>query len=252
MAEYWEDLAFLLTTSPLGERDALVELLTQERGRIRSVARFGATSKHRATFQPGNLLAVEWKARQATQMGHIQAELQRAYFAYISTSALKLEMMQAATALCVLGLYDHDPAPALFTAMLRLAETLVDTQADREAQLKAYILFEQTLLSVCGFGLDLSRCGATGITEELVYISPRTGRAVSREAGLPYHDKLFTLPACLLDSDAVMTEPALAEALRLGTYFLERRLCEQAGFPLPEARQRLEARLAASATAHAD
>jgi DNA repair protein RecO (recombination protein O) len=103
-------------------------------------------------------------------------------------------------------------------------------------------------LAVLGFGLDLSSCAATGAADDLAYVSPRSGRAVSRAAGRPYHDKLLPLPAFLV-SDTPAAPPEIAAGLALTGYFLHRHLLLPQGRNLPEARQRLAQRVRGVAAA---
>ncbi len=258
MTEQWTDNAFVLGTSPLNERDMLVELLSREHGRLRTVAKFGATGKHRATYQLGNLLHVEWKARLPTQMGQVKAELQRPYFALFAQFPLALLALQSASALITLCLHEHDRAERVFDALEQLCEECESGIGNREMSpvlnsqfpildsyhtIKHYTLFEQHLLSACGFGLDVSACAATGTTEELAYVSPKSGRAVSRAAGRPYHDRLFPLPAYYLQPDTPSNPAECLDALRINAYFMERRLCAEDGRALPAIRDRLEQKI---------
>jgi DNA repair protein RecO (recombination protein O) len=106
-----------------------------------------------------------------------------------------------------------------------------------------YARFELGLLTALGYGLDLSRCAVTGEKGNLAWVSPRTGRAAAYEAGLPHADVLLRLPPFLVDADAELKSGDVADAFALTGYFLERRLFDQKGEGMPEARRRLIERL---------
>jgi DNA repair protein RecO (recombination protein O) len=233
----WKDKAFILHVAPLSERDVLVELLTHTHGRLRTVAKFGATSKKRTIYQVGNRVTVEWSARLSSHMGHVNAEIEQSYMPLFLNDASRLLMMHSAHALCHQFLYEHDRAEAVFEGLSRWYEVTV--KADLATTAKYYALFEYTLLGACGYGLDLFSCAATGTTKELVYISPKSGRAVSREAGRPYHEKLFVLPRCYLEEHEDMPLNATLQALTLNGFFMESRLCEKGRTTLPDVRHRL-------------
>ncbi len=240
-AERWEDQACVIGTRPLNEKDVIVELLTAQHGRIVSVARFGLTSKHRGLYHAGNVVKVAWQARLPTHMGHIMAEVERSILPCIVNHPLKLLLMQCAHALCHQFLYEHTVELQVFLALHSLYETFL--QSGHLASLQSYALFEYTLLNSSGYGLDLKRCAVTYSTENLTYISPKTGRAVSFDAGKPYHDKLFPLPRCYAEADAPMTEAETMAALNITLYFIEQRLCTDIVHRLPEIRYRLESKL---------
>ena len=240
-AERWEDKACVLGMRPLNEKHAIVELLTAQHGRMMSVAKFGLTSKQRGLFHAGNRVKIAWEARLASQMGHIAAEVERSALPYVVNHPLKLLLMQSAHALCHQFLYEHTIELQVFEAMCDLYDSFA--HESKLYCLKAYALFEYILLSSCGYGLDLERCAATDSTENLLYISPKTGRAVSCAAGLPYHEKLFLLPACYLDPSAALTEKEIIDALRITLHFIGQRLCADGIAKMPEIRYHLESQL---------
>jgi DNA repair protein RecO (recombination protein O) len=238
----WEDRACVIGVRALNEKDTIVELLTQQHGRIVSVAKFGATSKQRGIFHAGNIITLEWQARLPTQMGNISAEVERSTLPLVVNHPLKLLMMQSAHMLCHQFLHEHIEEPDVFAALCDVYAAFA--MPETIASLTAYASFEHRLLNACGYGLDLERCAVTNQTHNLTYISPRTGRAVSREAGAAYHDKLFALPACYADSSAIMTVQALKDALHVTLHFMQQRLCADGAPAMPEIRYRLEARVA--------
>ncbi len=241
MAESWQDTAFVLSTKVMNEHDALLDLLTQQHGRIRTIARYGATRKQRPLYQQGNVIACEWKARLREQMGHVQAEMVEAYAAYVLAHPLLLLASCSACHLCSLFVYERDAVPELFAAMANMYHAM-RYQATVEA-LKHYALYEQQLLQSCGFGLDLLECAATSTTENLIYLSPKSGRAVSKEAGAPYHERLFRLPAFFLCSAKQASPAELLDALTINAYFIDKRLCYDMQRQLPDSRYRLQQKI---------
>src|SRR5271163_989580 len=211
----WHDRAFVLNARRHGESAAIVELLTGEHGRHAGLVRGGQSPKLRAVLQPGNEVAAVWRGRLSEHLGSIGCELVRAYAARFLDDPDRLAGLAAAAALIAATLPEREPHADVFAAFAALLDAL-DSAPDWPAR---YVGWECSLLAALGFGLDLTHCGATGVTTNLAYVSPRTGRAVSREAGRPYHDKLLLLPEFLWrDSPADDAQVALGS--RLTAHFL--------------------------------
>jgi DNA repair protein RecO (recombination protein O) len=199
--------------------------------------RGGQSPKRRALLQPGNLVAVTWRGRLLEHLGAYEVELLRPHAAGLIDDPDRLAALSAAAALIALALPEREPHGDVYQDLGRLIAALdsIDWAA-------SYVAWECTLLAALGFGLDLTGCAATGVNDDLAYVSPRSGRAVSRSAGAPYHDKLLPLPGFLWRG--VTAEPAdLVAGLMLTGYFLHRHLLEPQGRTLPEARGRLADRL---------
>jgi DNA repair protein RecO (recombination protein O) len=229
----WRDSGFVLTARRHGEGGLIVELLTAEHGRHAGLVRGGQTPRRRALFQPGNLVAAQWRGRLPEHLGNFECELMRAYAAPLIDDPDRLGGLAAAAALAAAALPEREPHGDVYASFAALI-TALDSGGDWA---RHYVGWERDLLAALGFGLDLSRCAATGTTADLIYVSPRTGRAVSRGAGEPYHDKLLPLPGFLWrDSPAEPTE--IAAGLALTGYFLEHHLLAPQGRGLPEPRQR--------------
>jgi DNA repair protein RecO (recombination protein O) len=240
-AEQWVDTAYILGVSPLNERDALVEVLTREHGKVRAVVKYGATSKQRGLLHAGNHIQMEWRARLATHMGQMTVEVERCYLPAIVNDAPRLLMLQSAHALCRACLYEQDASLIAFNALSRFQTALL--QQPLEISAKAYALFELSLLAACGYGLDLTTCAATGVCEGLTYVSPKSGHAVSQAAGAPYHDRLFRLPRFFLDDQAHPSPEDIQHGLAITSYFLQQRVLEPPK-ALPPAHGRMRATLA--------
>lgn len=230
----WTDPAIVLSVRPHGETSAIVEVLSREHGRYAGMVRGGRSRKARPVLQPGNLVQARWRARLEDQLGTLDAELVTAYAARGFADGAALDAIMTAVFL-LRRLPERDPHPVLFDALARLLAGL----DERAVWPAAYVRFELLLLQEFGFGLDLTECAATGAVEGLVYVSPKSGRAVSAEAGRPYADKLLPLPAFLRGGGAPGSAAELADGLRLTGAFIERHVLEGAG--LPETRGRMVA-----------
>jgi DNA repair protein RecO (recombination protein O) len=234
----WQDCAFVLAARPHGESAQIVELLTREHGRHLGLVRGGQSPRLRGTLQPGNEIAAAWRGRLAEHLGTIACELVRAHAARLLDDPGRLAGLAAAAALLAAALPEREPHTDVFASFAALVAAL-EGAPDWPAR---YIAWERDLLSALGFGLDLSRCAATGATADLAYVSPKSGRAVSREAGRPYHDKLLPLPAFLWRA-APAAEADLAQGLTLTGYFLLHHVLSPQRQSLPPARARLLSRI---------
>ena len=240
----WQDTGFVLAARRHGESALIIELLTQKHGRHAGLVRGGQSPRWRAMLQPGNEVAAVWRGRLDEHLGTIGCELLRAYAARFLDDPGRLAGLTSAAALVAAALPEREPQPEVFASFARLIEAL-DSAIDWPAH---YVTWEQDLLGALGFGLDLTRCAVSGATADLAYVSPRTGRAVSRTAGLPYNDKLLRLPEFLW-RDVPIDEGQLALGLTLTGYFLAHHVFAPQGRALPAARLRLAERMRQAAAA---
>ena len=232
----WTDEAIVLSVRPHGETTAIVELFTREHGRHAALIHGGRSRKLRPVLQTGNHVDATWKARLSEQLGHATIELRRSHAAEAMTESARLSALSSMTSLLRL-LPERDPHPSLFEITLFVLGFL-----DDETVWPALLVrWELALLDELGFGLDLSQCAAPGANDQLIYVSPRTGRAVSASAGEPYRDKLLALPGFLLrnGAGAHVDATAIKDGFALTGYFLDKRVLEPRGEALPSARQRL-------------
>jgi DNA repair protein RecO (recombination protein O) len=230
----WSDEGIFLSGKPLGEANLIAEILTLEHGRHLGLVRGGRSRRIRPTLQPGNLVGVTWRARLSEHLGGYNVELMEAH------GARALDDARALAAIGTLGelvklLPERDPHPELYATTLHVLRSF--GEPDIWPALLVYWEFQ--LLQELGFGLDLSACAATGVTEDLAYVSPRSGRAVSREGGEAYKERLLTLPAFLLDQGAPLSAPDILAGFALTGFFLERDVLEPQGLAIPAARSRL-------------
>jgi DNA repair protein RecO (recombination protein O) len=230
----WSDEGIFLGAKPLGEANAVAELFTLGHGRHLGLVRGGRSRRLRPLLQPGNLLRVTWRARLSEHLGGFNVEMIEAHAARALDDAAALAAIGSLAGLARL-LPERDPHPQLYADALHVIGAF-DAPRLWPALL---VRWELLLLQELGFGLDLSECAATGGDSDLVYVSPRSGRAVSREAGQPYDAKLLKLPAFLRDDDAASGESDLLSGFALTGYFLERDVLAPHGLAMPETRERL-------------
>lgn len=235
----WRDEGILIGTAPHGEGGLILDALTATHGRRRGLARGAAAPRRAAEFQIGAQLSLQWRGRLESQLGAYRAEAIRARAGLVLEAPLALAALGAAAALLAAFLPEDEPQPGLYPASRALFDAIA---AQREDWPEAYAAWELTLLEELGYGLDLSQCAATGTRQDLIWVSPRSGRAVSRAAGAPYADRLLPLPAFLRLPGARATPGELAAALSLTGRFLERWAAPAIGLEaLPPARRRLAA-----------
>ena len=231
----WSDHGIVLSARKHGESAAIVTLLTGLHGRHAGLVRGGAGRRARGVYQPGNRVDATWRARLAEHLGTYSCELSRAHAADHLHHPLRLLALAAACAILDAGLPEREPHPVLFERLDALLEGL---GADGWAA--DYVRWEVLLLSELGFGLDLSACAATGATDDLIYVSPRTGRAVSQAAGAPYRDRLLALPSFLAGQiGAPPGASDIYDGLKLTGHFLDAHVFAPDDRALPAVRTRL-------------
>lgn len=215
----WRDEGILISVRRHGEGSAIVDAFTAEHGRHAGVVRGGGSRRWTPVLQPGARLSLDWSARLEGQIGTYRVDPIETPLAAVLGDRAALAALGSVCALIAAALPERAPHPALYADTRDLAAALGRTP-DWPA---AYARWEVRLLAELGFGLDLEACAVTGGRGDLVWVSPKSGRAVSREAGKDWADRLLRLPAFLRDGGAA--EPAsLGEALTLTGYFLESRL----------------------------
>lgn len=227
----WSDIGIVLGARRLGETNAVAELMTREHGRHLGLVRGGAGSRRKPVLQAGNLVCATWRARLDEHLGYYVVEALDLRTAALLGSAHALYGVHHLAALCRL-LPERDPHRPLFDSL----DATLAGLGDQGPTGAAVARFELQLLAELGFGLDLAACAATGAADDLAYVSPKSGRAVSRSAGAPWRDKLLSLPAFLCDGAADPSAAELSDAFALTGYFLARHLFEPRGEPLPPAR----------------
>lgn len=230
----WTDRGVVINVRKHGESSAIVTLLTEEHGRHAGLVRGGSGKRKSPILQPGNLLHATWRARLEDQLGSYTCEMERAFTSSVLDDPLRLAALSSYCAVADVTLPERVPESGMFAALVGLLETLTETDWRTN-----YVRWELYLLSELGFGLDLTSCASTGQIDDLIYVSPKSGRAVSRAAGVPYKSKLLPLPGFLLENSVIAGPVEIVEGLELTGYFLGRFLQELRDGSLPDARNRL-------------
>src|SRR5262245_28164559 len=194
MTMNWTDEGIVLGVRRHGEANAILEIMTREHGRHLGLVRGGAGSRLRPILQPGNDVRVTWRARLDEHLGHFTVEGLKLRAAELMIAAHASYGVTHLAALCRL-LPERDPHDEVHAALVHA----LDHMQERALSAVLVARFELQLLAELGFGLDLDQCAATGATAELVYVSPKSGRAVSRLAGEPWRDRMLRLPRFLQD-----------------------------------------------------
>jgi DNA repair protein RecO (recombination protein O) len=232
----WRDEGIILGTRQHGETSAILEVMTRGRGRHMGLVRGGRSRRLRPFLQPGNRIDIAWRARLDEHLGTFQVEPIEQNAARLFGSATAVFALQTLAAHLRL-LPERDPHLRLYETLLVVIRHLDDPLLAGELVAR----FEVLVLDELGFGLDLDQCGATGVRANLIYVSPKTGRAVSGEAGAPWAERLLALPAFLNRSSGSSTaqrgdSEAIFSAFRLTGHFLSRHVYEPRGMLAPEAR----------------
>lgn len=221
----WTDEAILLGVRRHGETSVIAEVMTRDRGRHLGMVRGGRSRTMQPVLQPGNRLELNWRARLDEHMGEFRVEPLKLRAAQLMETATAAYGVLALGSLLRL-LPEREPHPHLYEAL----DVVLEHMGEPATAGQLFVRFELAVLNDLGLGLDLARCAVTGTMDDLVYVSPKTGRAVCRDVGLPYAEKLLSLPGFLSAQAAEAADgEALASAFRLTGYFLHRHVYEPRG-----------------------
>ena len=234
----WRDEGIVLGTRKHGETSVILEVMTHAHGRHLGMVRGGRSRKQQPTLQPGNLIEVLWRARLDEHMGTFQAEALELNAARLFDSASAIFAIQTLAAHLRL-LPERDPHTSLYEALKVMIAHLDQPQAAGELVVR----FEILLLEELGFGLDLTQCVVTGSSDNLHWVSPKSGAAVSQQAGEAHREKLLRLPAFVLAGGEAKDWDAIFDGLRLTGHFLARDLLDERRNDVMAARERLVERL---------
>ena len=232
MAMEFEDDAYVLAARAHGESGAIVELLTERHGKYAAHVAGGASRKMKPFLQAGARVLVRYRARVSDQLGSAALEPVGEGPSALFDDPLALAGIAAAAAVAAGALPEREPHPGAFLAF----EALTGAFAHPDIWPAVFVRFEAGLLTDLGFGFDLSKCAATGAADDLIYVSPKTGRAVSRAAGEPYRDRLLALPPFLLSAQHGLSPGDIGAGLALTAHFLEAFIFNPLNRPLPPAR----------------
>jgi DNA repair protein RecO (recombination protein O) len=227
----WTDEAIVLSVRPYSDHMLRVMLMTAHNGRHAGMVRL--SRRQGGAWLPGTRVHARWRARLAEHLGSLTLESLAQDAALVFHRRAPFSALVSACELVAACVPEREPNPQIYSDLLTLIASIQTPEWP-----KFYALFELNLLQHLGFRLELSRCAATGTTENLRYISPRSGQVVSDLAGHPYADRLFKLPAFFIDVSAPASAEDLLEAMKITGYFLEKRVLSPLGCTLPSMRCR--------------
>ena len=208
----WCDQGILLGKTPFGETAVIVDALTQKNGRVRAVLRGGQSRKFRPILQIGNILDITWRARLSEHMGSVQVDVIKSY-PEILDSRLTLAGVTTLSSMLTTFLEEREPQTQVYAATVKLHELLIHP----DIWCVGYFYWELALLDALGFGLDVSKCVVSGVTENLEYLSPKSGCAVSQPAAGQWADRLLLMPRILMEKDKKTSD--VFDGLQVLSYF---------------------------------
>jgi len=235
----WYDDAIVLGARRYGESAAILEALTRGHGRHLGLVYGGASRRRKSELLAGNTLSLVWRARIAEHLGVFSAELRKERAGALLEGRVALIGLNAFVDVSRAVLPEREPHDTVFEAAEILLDAIAATDFAHWGPL--YVRWELGVLDALGFGLDLTRCAATGVENDLRYVSPKTGRAVSAIAGEPFRARLLELPGFLLESrNASATLAEICAGLRLTGFFVLDRVLHPQDLSMPLARSRLD------------
>lgn len=232
--EEFKDTAIVLSARMHGENAAVVSVLCEENGRYAGYLSGARSKANRALIEPGAMVTCFWKSRISENLGSWRFEGVKSYSALILQDSIKLAALQSACALCDQALPEREGHPGLFNGLGALLNMIENDAHDVWAS--AYVYWEIALLKELGFGLELTKCVAGGEGRDLVYVSPKSGGAVSREKGAPYKDKLLLLPQFLRPQGGDIDDEQVLIGLKMTGHFLQNWAFAQHSYGIPDAR----------------
>lgn len=238
MAVSWEDEGIVLSVRKFAEHDAIISLLTEKQGRHAGLVKGGSGKTKRSALQVGNVVKAWWRARLEDQLGNYTIEPIHNFAAGALTEPLTLAGLASLCAMAETTLPEREPHAEVFRLAMSLLANLGTPGWEA-----AYVQWELCLLRDMGYGLDLGSCAATGVTNELTFVSPRSGRAVSESAAEPYRGRLLALPAFLTDDTQKPTTADIAAGLKLTAHFFDVHVFQPHHREIPAARARFADRV---------
>ena len=233
----WTSKSFILDLKRYNDRSYILEAFTYENGRHKGLIR-GIHSKNlRGVVEPGNEVVLHWSGRLETHLGNFSVEPIRSWSSLVLENKEKLMAMSSLCSIISATMAEKQQNISIYNSSIELIKKIVD---EKQSWIKNYIFWELNLLSEIGYGLDLSECAVTNNKEDLKYISPASGRAVTKVGAGNYKDKLFELPEFFLDIERQSQHKDIINAINITEYFLKKRFYEPNNLNFPQSRNRLK------------
>ncbi len=228
----------ILNSHKFSESSLIITLFTAEKGVVQTMVRGGNSKKQQAVLQLGNVVSGQYKVRLEGQLGsYSKVELLKNYPAKFFSHKTKLLILQSILGLLKDTLYQGEAHEQLYLQLLAFFDELQE-----QIDLAAYLHFELLILKELGYALALGSCAVSGATEDLHYISPKTGHAVTEIVGKEYHDKLFIIPE-FFKKAANYNQQDLEQGFAITDHFFRMHLFEPLNKKLPFARELLKREL---------
>ncbi|WP_281300230.1 MULTISPECIES: DNA repair protein RecO [unclassified Iodidimonas] len=241
----WAAPSLILSAGRYGEHHAIIDVLTAEHGRWRGLVRGGKGRRLSGLLQPGNEIEMAWRARLESQLGTVTVEPRHSRAGSLMDDPARLSALVSLCATLAACLPEREAHPGVYRAAIAFLDLLEDQRITEIAWGAALVQVEMGLLADLGYGLDLSACAVSGAVDDLIYVSPKSGRAVSADAGAPWQHRLLPLPGFLLarpnlrEARDALPKSAIADGLKLTGFFLERLVSDCHARPLPGERLRV-------------
>lgn len=234
------DTGIIISQKNYSENSAIVKIFSQNHGIYRGFVNSPKSKKNQAIFQIGNLISFEWRCRNEDGLGNFYySDLIKSFAAKIIFDRLKLSCCSSIFSIIESCFLEHENHHDLFNKMQEFLYKISSEKSDQKSFVGDYIKLELQILKALGYGVDLSSCVVTDSTANLVFVSPKSARAVSFEAGKEYKDRLLKLPPFLLAENDNIEDDHLRDGLKLSGYFLEKFVFAERGAK-PQSRSHIE------------
>jgi DNA repair protein RecO (recombination protein O) len=215
-----DDISVVIEKKLLKEDSAIIKVLTKNYGIYSGVIKIDQKKKKKYLPEKSDLVHFFWQARLSEHIGYCKVELINPNFSLVMLNKAKLYSINSILELISICFKERDPYPLLFDNLLDYLKLI----SSSDFSFLNYILMETYILKECGYGLDLSKCASKGTSDNLYYVSPKSAKAVSKEAGEAYKNSLLKLPQFILLNKEPIEQNDVREAKQLTEYFLRRYL----------------------------
>ena len=230
----WQDKGIVLSSKKYGEHSLIIRFLTEEHGVYSGLVKFGLSKKQKFLYEPGNLLSISWVARLPEHMGSFRCDTIKLYTSKVMGKSSHLAALTSHCSLEQVFLPERERCKNIYNNSIKFIEQL---SVDNDSWLYDYVRWEISFLEQLGYGLTLNKCAVTGKNNDLLYVSPKTGRAISKVAAGKWVNKLLPLPSFLInkEKDNKILKTEFMKGILLTGFFLSK-YADSVGVKLPYAR----------------